>query len=156
MNEYRAAVVAGDPNAVSVANILTKANVTIPLHPVSSKACPPRTTQSIATLLRMIECYSEKQIVWALTIIPEAYGLKTGVLRASLIKTMAEWIKRHPDTDRNTMIVTLQGIDLDQLEKDARSYRAIEKRTMPDAFMLVLEKKYDAARKNGGVPAEGG
>ena len=40
------------------------------------------------------------------------------------------------------MIATLQEIDLDDLEKDARAYRAIEGKRMPEAIMMVLEKKY--------------
>jgi hypothetical protein len=147
LNQYRAAVVAGDSTATRIAAVLKKAKVSIPEHPMGNKICPPRTTQAIGTLQKMIDTYSEKQIVWALTIIPEAYEDEPGVLRASLIKAMAEWIKRHPDTDRDTMIRTLQDIDLDDLEKDARAYRAIEGKRMPEAIMLVLEKKYAAAKK---------
>ena len=78
--------------------------------------------------------------------IPEAYGDEPGVLRASLIQAMADWIKRHPDTDRGVMIETLQEIDLDELEKDARAYRAIEGKRVAEAIMLVLEKKYNSMR----------
>jgi hypothetical protein len=116
-------------------------------HPSAVKNLPPRTTQSIKTLYNMINNYSEKQIIWALTIIPDAYGDTPGVLRASLIKAMAEWIKLHPDTDRERMIFALQDIDLDVLEKDARAYRAIEGKRMPEAFMMVIEKKYNAAKR---------
>ncbi len=147
LSEYRAAVVAGDATAASIATILKKANVEVPAHPLGNKVCPPRTTQAIGTLLKMIDCYSEKQIVWALTVIPDAYADKPGCLRASLIKAMAEWIKRHPDTDRERMIATLREIDLDQLEKDARAYRAIENKRMPEAIMMVLEKKYNSSKR---------
>ncbi|OWK42402.1 hypothetical protein FRUB_04480 [Fimbriiglobus ruber] len=147
LHEYRAAVVAGDPNAIMVAGLLKRANISVPEHPTGKKQMPPRSTVAIGTLFKMLDTYSEKQILWALTVIPEAYEDEPGVLRASLIKAMAEWIKRHPDTDRETMIRTLQDIDLDDLEKDARAYRAIEGKRMPDAIMLVLEKKYHAARK---------
>ncbi len=147
LHQYRAAVVAGDPTAIMVAAILKKANITVLAQPTGNKVCPPRTTQAIGTLVKLIDCYSEKQIVWALTIIPEAYGDEPGVLRASLMKAMAEWIKRHPDTDRTAMIRNLQDIDLDELEKDARAYRAIEGKRMPEAIMLVLEKKYATAKR---------
>ena len=82
-----------------------------------------------------------------MTIICEAYDDTPGVLRASLIKAMAEWISKHPDTKRDTMIATLQDIDLDELEKDARAYRAIEGKRTPEAFMMVIEKKYNAAKR---------
>jgi hypothetical protein len=147
LHQHRAAVVAGDPDAVSVADILKKANIDLAEHSSGKKGLPPRTTQSIQTLYNMINVYSEKQIIWALTIIPEAYGDTPGVLRASLMKAMAEWIRTHPDTDRDTMIMTLQDIDLDDMEKDARAYRAIEGKRMPEAFMMVIEKKYNAAKR---------
>jgi hypothetical protein len=114
---------------------------------MGNKDCPPRTTQAIGTLLRMLESYSEKQMIWALTIIPEAYEEEPGVMRASLLKAMAEWIKQHPDTNRDIMIATLQGIDLDDLEKDARAYRAIDGKRTPEAFMMVIERKYNAAKR---------
>lgn len=147
LHEYRAAIVAGDATACMVDTILQKAGITVPAHPVGNKLCPPRTTQAIRTLAKMIDSYSEKQILWALNIITEAYDDTPGVLRASLIKAMAEWIAKHPDTKRDTLIATLQNIDLDDLEKDARAYRAIEGKRTPEAFMMVIEKKYNAAKK---------
>ena len=147
LNQYRAAVVAGESSAVSLSGILAKAAVSIPLNPMGNKDCPPRTTQAIGTLLRMLESYSEKQMVWALTVIPDAYGDKRGVMRASLLKAMAEWIKRNPDTSRSVMIATLQGIDLDELERDARAYRAVDGKRTPEAFMMVIERKYNAAKR---------
>jgi hypothetical protein len=148
LNQYRAAVVAGDQTANSVAAILEKAKIAVPVSPMGNKDCPPRTTQAIGTLLKLIDSFSEKQIIWALTIIPEAYGDTPGVMRASLIKAMAEWIKRYPDTDRKAMVATLQNIDLDELEKDARAYRAIDGKRTPEAFMMVIERKYKGTKRN--------
>ena len=75
--QYHAAVVAGDANATSLDDILRKAKISVPASPMGNNDCPPRTTQAIGTLLRMIDRYSEKQIIWALTIIPEALWRKT-------------------------------------------------------------------------------
>jgi hypothetical protein len=61
-----------------------------------------------------------------LTIIPDAYGDEKGWLRANLIKGLAAFIKERPDTNRDTMIAALQEIEVDQLERDARSYCAVE------------------------------
>jgi ParB-like nuclease domain len=155
LHQYRASVVAGEPTASSVAAILEKAKISVPVSPMGNKDCPPRTTQAIGTLLKMIDCFSEKQIIWALTIIPEAYGDSPGVIRASLLKAMAEWIKRYPDTDRQAMVATLQNIDLDELEKDARAYRAIDGKRTPEAFMMVIERKYKGTRRNV-TPGEAG
>ena len=147
LHEYRAAIVAGEPTACMIDAVLKKAKITVPEHPMGNKLCPPRTTQAIRTLAKLIDAYSEKQLLWALTIIPEAYDDTPGVLRATLIKTMAEWIAKHPDTDRGIMIRTLQDIDLDDLERNARACRVIDGRRMPEAFMAVIERKYNAAKK---------
>ena len=60
---------------------------------------------------------------------------------------MAEGIATNPDTDRRIMIRTLQHIDLDDLERDARAFSAIDGRRMPEVFMAVIERKYHAAKK---------
>ena len=63
------------------------------------------------------------------------------------MKAMAEWTAKQPDTDRAIMIRTLEGIDLDELEKDARAYRAIDGKGMPEACMAVIERKYIQAKR---------
>jgi hypothetical protein len=147
LQRYKAAVVAGDPDAVALASILEMSRVVMAAHAFPNSETPPRVTQAVGTLLKMMQDFSEKQIVWALTIIPEAYGDENGMLRASLIRALAWYIKSRPDTDRERMVSALRDIDVEQLEKDARAYRAIEGGTMKDAIIRVLEKKYNAARK---------
>ena len=147
LHEFQAAVVAGQDRAVQLAALLKRAEISLPSTPLSSKDAPPRVTQAIGTLYSLLPNYTDKQIIWGLTIIPEAYGKRHGVMRACLIKAMCEWIKIHPDTDRETMKIVLAETDLDQLEKDARSYRAIDKISMPAAFMLVFEQKYKQEKK---------
>jgi hypothetical protein len=147
LHAYRSAIVAGESTACMIDSLLKKAGIAVPEHPMGNKLCPPKTTQAIGTIAKLIDTYSEKQMLWALTIIPEAYEDEPGVLRASLIKAMAEWIKLHPDTNRDIMIATLQNIDLDELEKDARAYRAIDGKRTPEAFMMVIERKYNAVKR---------
>jgi len=104
-------------------------------------------TCAIGTLLKMIAEYSEKQMTWVLTIIPEANGDEKGVLRPNLIRSLAKFIKEHPDVDRATMVYALEEIDMDDLEKDARSHRKIQGGTITDAMLTVIEWKYNAAKK---------
>ena len=148
LHQHRAAVCAAETNAVNLENVLRKAKVTLVSFAMTTGEIPPRATQAIGTLYKMMENYNEKHILWVLNITTEAYEGVNGCLRASMIKTMAEWSKLHPETNRELMIRTLQGIDINQLERDARGYRAIEKKTMPEAFMVLIEKKYNAARKS--------
>jgi hypothetical protein len=46
-------------------------------------------TCAFGALLKMISEYSEKQITWVLTIIPEAYEDQKGMLRPNLIHNLA-------------------------------------------------------------------
>ncbi len=147
LHEHRAALVAGHSSAVSLEAILKKSKVIIASFPMATKEMPPRVTQAIGTLYKMLDNYNEKHILWSLNILTEAYDGVNGALRASMIKTMAEWSKLHPDTDRPTMVAALQRINIDELEKNARGFRAIEKKSMPEAFMILIEKKYNAAKK---------
>jgi len=147
LQAYHAAVVAGDPDAVALADILKKCKVEVANMAISLKSTHPRMTCAVGSLLKMIGEYSEKQIVWVLTIIPEAYGDEKGMLRPNLIRTLANFIKEKPDTDRAAMIHALQEIDVDELEKDARGHRKIQGGTMANAMLTVIERKYNAAKK---------
>jgi hypothetical protein len=114
---------------------------------VNLKTTHPRMTCAVGTLLKMISEYSERQIVWVLTVIPEAYGEQKGMLRPNLIRTLAKFVKANPDADRAAMVYALQEIDVNELEKDARGHRKIQGGTLADAMLTVVERKYNAARK---------
>jgi hypothetical protein len=117
-------------------------------HTLNIRETHPRVTLAIGTLLKMIQNFSEKQMIWILTIIPEAYGDKKGMLRANLIRTLAQFIKENPDADRTAMIEALQRTDIDELEKDARGYKQIQGGTIANAMLKVLEKKYNGKRRS--------
>lgn len=147
LHEHRAAFVASDPSAVSIEQILKKSNVTIAAFPMATKEMPPRCTQAIGTLYKMLDNYNEKHILWSLNVLTEAFDGVNGALRASMIKVMAEWSKTHPDTDKLVMIEALRRINIDELERNARAARALDGRRMPQVFMDFIEKKYNAAKK---------
>lgn len=149
LQEYHAAVVAGEPDAVALQDILDKCKVTIASQALNIRETHPRVTLAVGTLLKMIQNFSEKQIIWVLTIIPEAYGDTPGMLRANLIRVVAQFIKAKPDADREKMIDALQSIDIDDLEKDARSYRQIQGGTMASAMLAVVERAYKSVGRKG-------
>src|SRR5690606_19559428 len=103
LGKYHAAVAAGDETAMDIAGMLMECKITVPKSPVLKGETKPRELQAIGTIARMIDTYSQKQLMWALTVIPEAYPEERGQLRASLIKALAAFIKKHPDADRNRM-----------------------------------------------------
>ena len=142
---FHAAVGAADPDAVSLREILDEAIVDIPAYPIPKGDAHPRQVQAVGTLLKMLGTHSRKQIIWALTIIPEAYADTRGQMRASLIRALADYIKLHPDTDRERMVVALEGVALDQLESDARAYKGIKGGSTTAAMIEVLERAYKSA-----------
>jgi hypothetical protein len=146
LQEYQAAVVAGEPDAVALQAILDKCGVTMAAQALNIRETHPRCTLAVGTLLKMIQDYSEKQITWVLTVIPEAYGDKTGMLRANLIRVLAQFRKANPDADRAAMVAALRRLHIDDLEKDARIFREIDWGTMAAAMFKVLERKYKAKK----------
>jgi hypothetical protein len=148
---FHAAAAAGDPDAVAVKEIAEECGVDIPRVTVAKGDTDPRQTQAVGTLIRMLGNYSRKQIVWALTIIPEAYGDERGQMRASLIKALAEFVKSNPDAERSRMIEVLQGVVPQELEKDARSYMTIKGGTAKAAITEALERLHRNAERKGAV-----
>ena len=149
LQEFRAAVVAGDPDATALQAVLDRCGVTVASQSLNINETHPRVTLAVGTLLSMTQDYSEKQMVWVLTVIPEAYGDMPGMLRANLIRVLARWVKARPDTDRERMIAALRTIDIADLERDARTFRSIEGGTMAAAMTKVLERAYKAASRKG-------
>lgn len=145
LQEYHAAVVAGEPDAVALDAILKKCGVAIAAHTLVVKEMHPRVTIAVGTLLKMIQEYSEKQIVGTLTAITEAYPDTPGMLRANLIRVVGQFIKAFPDADRQALVAALQGIDVDDLEKEARTFKQIQGGTTSAAMLAVLERQYKKA-----------
>ena len=149
---FHAAVAAGEDDAVAAKEIADACGLNIPSGPVPNGDTDPKELQCVGTLIALLGNYSRKQIVWAITIIPEAYGDKKGQMRASLIKALAEFIKVRPDTDRARMVDVLRGINPDELERDARSYMAIKGGTSKSAMTEALDRLYKATGRKVATP----
>lgn len=143
LHKYQAMITAGDQDALTMQAILKKCSITIASHAFTNADIPPRCTMAIGSLLKMMGDYTEKQMVWALSIIPEAYGDKPGMLTANMIKVMAKFIKDVPGADRGKTIEVLKKLDIDTLKRDALAYRKIEGGTTVTAMFKVIEKRYN-------------
>ncbi|MDX2074671.1 MAG: ParB/RepB/Spo0J family partition protein [Alphaproteobacteria bacterium] len=149
LGKYHAAVAAGDETAVAIAGLLNECKIEVPKTPVLKGDTDARQLQAIGTLQRMIDRYSQKQLVWALTIIPEAYGEERGQMRSSMIKALAEFIKQHPDAERKRMLAVLRDIDPDQLEEDSRAAARMSGKKSTAVFLEALERLYKNAGRKG-------
>lgn len=147
LQQYHAAVVAGDIDAVALAAIVKKCNIQVATYAMNLSETHPRVTCAVGTLLKLIREYTEKQVCWVLIIIPDAFPKIPGMLRPNLLRVLAQFIKEKPDADRAAMISALQGLDIEDLQKDARSYRQIEGGSISSAMLRVLEKRYNAKKR---------
>ena len=123
---FYAAVASGDPIACGVKKMLDACKIEAPRTPAGAGDTGPRQTHAVGTIAKMIGRYTDDQIKWVLNIIPEAFGEKKGMLRASMIKSLAEFIRTNPELDRPRFLKLLSGIDPYQLETDARAYVSIK------------------------------
>jgi hypothetical protein len=103
-----------------------------------------RRMQSV-TIAKMIGKYTDDQIKWVLTITPEAFGEKKGMLRASMLKSIADFYKSNPEVDRPRFLKVLAGIDLYQLETGARAYVSIKGGTCSAAMVESIDRSYRLA-----------
>jgi hypothetical protein len=152
--KFHAAAAAGEDDAVAAKEITDACGLIIPSGPSPREHTDPRELQCVGTLLALLSNYSRKQIVWALTIIPEAYGDETCQLRPTLIKALVEFIKERPDTDRGRMVDVLRAVDPDELQRDARSYMAIKGGTSKAAMTEALDRRYKSAGRKVTSPSK--
>jgi len=146
--KFHAEVAAGDQTAVSLKEILDDIDISIPKTPVVRGKTQPREVQCIRTLMGMIDKYSANNFKWVLTIIPEAYPDALGMLKAQLIKALAEIYKDHHTVlDREDMIKTLQNIEIPDLLDHASTYREIQGGTTLNAIVQALKKNYNKYAK---------
>jgi hypothetical protein len=149
LGAFHASVAAGEDDAVAVKEILDECKIEVPEYARLKGDTRPRELQAIGTLISLLDRYSKKQIKWALTIIPEAYGEEKGQMRAALIKGLVEFVKTYPDADRDRMIGVLQSLDPFDLEADARASVKINGGNRTSAMFGALDRLYrNAGRKN--------
>lgn len=146
---FHAAVAAGNQDAVAVKDLLDEINITIPNSVVSGSQIGPRSCQCVGSLIAMIGKYSKRQIQCALSAIPAAYGEEKGQIRAMLVKTLAEFLRIHPEATEDTLIQILEDIVPEDLEKDARNYIKINGGTSLAAMIVGLETRYKKICRRG-------
>lgn len=149
LSKFHAAAAGGDPDSVSIIELLKECKMEVPKTPQPSGQLGPRQIYAVSTLVGMLDKYSKKQIIWALTIIPEAYGEAKGQMRGLLIKALVEFIKQNPDADRARMIKVLGGVDPFDLEKDAASSVKLNGGNRVSAAVEGLTRLYKNAGRAG-------
>jgi hypothetical protein len=122
LSAYHAAIVAGDPDALAVSDIVKKCGIEIPRSPVQGGTTGPQQTQAIATIQMLLRNYNEKHVKFALTILSEAFPEKRSLMRSNILKALAEFSSMLPPAaTRQSAMQALQVSDIEKLEHDARA-----------------------------------
>jgi len=146
---FHAAIAGEDPTACTVKQLLDECDIEVPKTPCASGDTGPRQTQAVGSIAKLMTKYTPEQVKWALNVIPEAFGQKKGMLRASLLKAVCDFISLNPDADRSRFLKILGAIDPYQLETDARAYVSIKGGTTSAAMVESISRDYrNAGRKS--------
>ena len=140
-----AACAAGQVDAVNLKKLLESCKIAISVSPRGDTG--PRETNAVGTLLKMVTQYNEKHIKFAVTIIPDAYGEARGMMRAMLLKALAEFSNRQPAADRQALCKALQGMDPRKMEADVRASQKIQGGGNVMIMCDILEKAYKKMAK---------
>jgi len=97
----------------------------------------------------MLDRQSRKQMVFALTVIPEAYGDERGQMRAMLLKALAEFAKLHPGADRAVVVGMLGEVDPVEMEAAARAQVPAAKASNSlSAMVAALNELYASSTRS--------
>lgn len=156
LGKFYAAVAAEDDDAVVLAKILQDAGCEIPRNPVPKGETKSNQTQAVSTLMRLLETYSEGEIVRALSCIKTAYEGENGQMIAPLLKALPPFIRRHKDSIENEDIINvLFSFEPNSFQHDARvtakTTGASPGKVWDDAlerfYATVCREKQNAARR---------
>jgi Family of unknown function (DUF6551) len=137
---YRAELTMGDPLALRVAAVCDEAEIDICKTPAGFGETLPRQTAAIGTIKKGLTKYGEEAVLAALMIIPDAFKLTPGMMRAATLEMLIKKYKvvgvRH--INRTAMIKALKYEDPRTLEAAAR--KDAEEEGIP--FKLALAQRF--------------
>ncbi len=151
---HHAAVMAGEPEALRIAEVCAKAGITICRYPKSTKDMKPGETVSVRALGRVIFKFGDAVVVPTLTAIRQAWDGNAGVLTQTIIYGACEVLADHPEWRSNQKALTaaFDQIDLDTLYHEAASVAARTKGTstlnqFESRLVDALEKQFRASKR---------
>jgi len=142
---FRGKLIAGDPDAVQVLNVCTRSGIEIAYHiSNTSKRLPPRHTQSVATIRKLIAKHGERPVVRALSALASAYREVPDQLRGPVIEAVVTLVVQYRDRlDEDRLIKALSGTDCTVLCEQASKMRKLVGLSVQDALIASLVKAYD-------------
>jgi hypothetical protein len=146
---HRALLQMKDKEAMKVQEMCDEAEISIARCPVMNGATAPRETQAIGTIKKGIKLYGEANVIATLMIIPDAYKLARGMMRASIMTALMSFFKARgvKNIKRDVLIRVLKENSPLQMEADAKVIAADEGTSMHLQMCAFLSEQYDGYLK---------
>ncbi len=146
---HRALLQMKDPEAVKVQEVCDEAEISIARAPVMNGATAPRETQAIGTIKKGLKRYGEANVIATLMIIPDAYKLVPGMMRASIMVALMSFFKARgiKNIRREVLIRVLKENSPLAMEAEARVIGADEGTSTHVQMCLFLSEQYDGYLK---------
>jgi len=144
---YRAALAAGDAEALAIDECCRAAGVTV-VYALTMKGgkteLPPRATQAVSTLKQQMQRHGAPIVTAALSVLAEAYPAKPNQLRGSMISAVAEVLVKHGErVDRVRLAKVLSDRDANQLAAAAKNVKELLSCSTTAAMAEALIRDYD-------------
>ncbi len=136
LQRFWAAHAAGEPTAKRIYRICSEAGVTITK---SGGVLPPKTTFATFTIEKLLPL-GGGNITAALKILAATHGDKPDVFKSAWIFALTNLVAAK-DVDRDRLVRTMTGVDLDQVAAAARSARATSGGSMEKAVLAELRSR---------------
>ncbi len=122
VNMYWAGIAGEDPKYLAVRRILHSAGAEVSQ---SLGWNAPKTTNSVASILRSIQRCGESNAASAIRVLCEAYPDTPNVLTGNLIQALATLFRDYDDISEDRLVTLLAGINLDILNTEALNTRKL-------------------------------
>jgi ParB-like chromosome segregation protein Spo0J len=126
---HAAALVAGEPRAIRLADVCARAEVELLRYPVPLKNQAAGQTMAVGVIDRCLSRYGDKTLITALQCVTQTTNNKPGVISARLIKALCDLLDAdHELRDRGLdLLEAFDAIDLTGLQGKAAVDAAVKK-----------------------------
>lgn len=143
---YHAAVAAGVPEALRIADICKRAGITVVRNPTALADLKPGQISFASALGKTVARFGDDVTILALRAVTASGGLLTGVIAWGVVEVLHD----HPEwcADEAALRFALEAIDLDEMLRTARAKAAHLKGTSAtDQFESLLVERLTTALK---------
>jgi hypothetical protein len=143
---HRALLAAGDPDAVHVDEVCRRAGVAIAPFVIASSRIPPRMTLAVKSIKALLRDHGDRPVVFALSVLVEAFPTKPGQIRAALINALVRIEVQHRgkvEIDRARMVECLTHFDAETLLGQAGETAKMLGVSREAAAQLAIVRRYN-------------